>query len=282
MADLISFGLLGPLEVRSDGGALRVSGGRQAALLALLLIHAEQVVSTDRLIDELWGDVPPPGSAKTVQVHISHLRKLLGAEVIETHGRGYALRLGTCQLDTRHFEQLVERARSEAPEEAAETLREALGLWRGAALADFAYERFAQVEIARLEEAKLSAIESRVDADLALGRDGELVAELEGLTQAHPLRERLRGALMIALYRCGRQADALATYQLARRSLMDDLGLAPSAELQQLEQAILRQDSALAAPSRVVPPATAPVAAAIADADGGRREDLWPQICGRS
>src|SRR5690348_3710433 len=136
MADLISFGLLGPLEVTSDGRPRRVSGGRQAALLALLLIHAEQVVSIDRLIDELWGEAAPPGSAKTVQVHVSHLRKLLGAGVIETHGRGYALRLGECQLDTRRFEQLAERARSEAPAQAAETLREGLRLWRGAALAD--------------------------------------------------------------------------------------------------------------------------------------------------
>src|SRR5689334_14368763 len=122
MADLISFGLLGPLEVTSDMGVLRVSGGRQAAVLALLLIHAEQVVSIDRLIDELWGGVAPPGSAKTVQVHISHLRKLLGAGLIETHGRGYAVRLGKCQLDTRRFAELVERARREAPAEAADTL----------------------------------------------------------------------------------------------------------------------------------------------------------------
>src|SRR5689334_21226078 len=267
MADLISFGLLGPLEVTSDGEPLRVSGGRQAALLALLLIHAEQVVSIDRLIDELWDGVASPGSAKTVQVHVSHLRKLLGAGVIETHGRGYALRLGECQLDTRRFEHLLVQARTEEPAAAAETLREALGMWRGAALADFTYERFAQVEIGRLEEARLSAIENRVDADLALGRQVELVAELEALTQAHPLRERLRGALMIALYRCGRQADALATYQVARRSLMDSLGLAPSVELQQLEQAILRQDPELAAPPQVVSPATDPVTADVPDAE---------------
>jgi len=274
MADLLSFGLLGPLEVTSDGAALRVSSGRRAAVLAFLLIHADQVISVDRLIDELWDGAASPGSAKTVQVHVSHLRKLLGPGVIMTQGHGYVLHLGECQLDTRRFEALVERARREAAAAAVETLREALALWRGPALADFAYERFAQPEISRLEEVRLSAIEDRVDADLALGRHVELVPELEALTRAHPLRERFRGALMVALYRCGRQADALASYQVARRALMDGLGLAPGVELQQLEQAILRHDPALAAPSRVGQASAEPLAAGRApDADSSRLAD---------
>ncbi len=247
-----------------------VGGGKQTALLALLLLHRGGVVSSDSLVDELWGESPPPTAAKIVQNYVSNLRRALEEAgspdgVILTRGPGYMLRVEAGQVDLDRFERLLDkgvRALDEGEtEEAARKLREALGLWRGPALADFTYEPFAQAAIARLEELRLAALERRIEADLALGRHGELVGELKELVENHPLRERLRGQLMIALYRSGRQAEALTSYQEARRALVEELGIDPSPELQKLEGAILRQEVPLEPvpkpPARVAGGATA-------------------------
>jgi DNA-binding SARP family transcriptional activator len=222
-----------------DGGVpVRLGGTRQRALLALLLTRSNEVVSTDRLIDELWGAQPPPSAANTVQYYVSQLRKLLGADRIETKAPGYALRVEAGELDLARFEQLVRRG-------GADELHEALGLWRGRPLADLEYEPFLQAEIARIEELRLAAIEKRLNLDLESGRDAELIGELEALVAEHPLRERFCAQLMIALYRAGRQAEALAAYRAARERLVEELGIDPGAALQELERAILRQDSSL-------------------------------------
>jgi DNA-binding SARP family transcriptional activator len=247
--DTVEFRILGPLEARQGDRVIPLGGARQRAVLAILLTHANEVVSADRLIDELWGGEPPGTAANVLQGYVSHLRKALGADAIATRAPGYAIELEPGRLDLHRFEALVEeggRALSAGdPEQAAERLHEALGLWRGSALADFAYEPFAQGEIARLEELRLAAQERRIEADLALRRHAELVGELEGLVARHPLRERLRAQLMVALYRGGRQAEALDVYQEARRALVDGLGIDPSPALQELERAILRQDPSL-------------------------------------
>ena len=243
--------ILGPLEVSDDGRVVELGAGRQRALLALLALHAREIVATDRLIEELWGGSPPPTAAKALQNLVSQLRRSLGAAAIETVPPGYSLRLDADDLDARQFERLAaegHRLLEEDPGRAGQTLREALGLWRGRALADFAYEDFAQSEIARLDELRLAAIEDRIDADLAMGRATELVPELEPLVSAHPLRERLRGQLMLALYRSGRQADALEVYRSGRRLLDEELGLEPDDELQRLEKAILNHDPSLESP----------------------------------
>jgi DNA-binding SARP family transcriptional activator len=232
------FRILGPLEVLEDDRALPLGGARQRALLAILLTRANEVVSTDRLIDDLWGEAPPRTALNTLQYYVSQLRKLLGADRIVTQPPGYAIRVEPDELDLARFEGLVQGGGGEGA-------RDALALWRGPALADFAYEEFAQAEAARLEELRLAALEQRVDADLALGRHAELVGELEQLVAQHPLRERLRGQLMLALYRSGRQAEALDVYQATRQSLVDELGIEPSPALQELEKAMLRQDPAL-------------------------------------
>jgi DNA-binding SARP family transcriptional activator len=231
---------------------LEIGTGKRCAVLGVLLLNANEVVSTDRLIDEVWGERPPATAPKLVQGHISQLRRLLGDEderVLLTRAPGYVLRVGEGQVDSDRFAAALSRARSAlaagAAREAALTLREALGLWRGPPLAEFAFERFAQEEIGRLEELRVGALEERIEADLALGESGELVTELESLVARHPLRERLHGELMIALYRSGRQAEALAAYQAARKTLVDELGLEPGRELRELEQAILRQDTSL-------------------------------------
>jgi DNA-binding SARP family transcriptional activator len=241
----IEFRLLGPLEVTRDERSLELGGVKQRSLLAILLLHANQVLSTDRLIDELWGASPPPTAAKSLQVMVSRLRKKLGDSGLVTHPPGYVLRVEPAALDLARFEQLVGEARQDAPESAAPKLHRALSLWRGPALADLAYENFAQGEIARLEELRLAALDQRIDADLATGRHTELVGELEALVARHPLRERLRCQLMLALYRSGRQAEALDAYRAARRELSEELGLEPSEELKRLERAILRQDPVL-------------------------------------
>jgi DNA-binding SARP family transcriptional activator len=244
--------ILGPLEV-VDGGAPRPLGGaKQRAVLAVLLVYRGEVLSSERLIDELWGERPPASATKTLQGYVSHLRKSLGGGVLRTRGGGYQLILAPGQLDLDEFEQLVAEGRKALQagdaQVAAERLRRALGLWRGAPLADFAYEAFAQAEIARLAEARLAALEDRIEADLAGGRHGEVVGELEGLVRDNPLRERLCGQLMLALYRSGRQAEALEAHQAARRVLVDDLGIEPGRQLRQLQQAILEQDPALDLP----------------------------------
>jgi DNA-binding SARP family transcriptional activator len=252
----MDFRLLGPLEVFEHDRALALGGVKQRSLLAILLLHANELVSADRLIDELWGVAPPATAAKTIQVYVSRLRKVLDERRLATHGPGYVLRVEPPELDLTRFEELAGEARRAAPEAAARMLRDALALWRGPALADLAYEAFAQVEITRLEEMRLAVLEQRIDADLALGRHAELIGELEALVARSPLRERLRMQLMLALYRSGRQAEALDAYRAARRELSEELGLEPCAELQRLEQAILRQDPALE-PERAAPEAGA-------------------------
>ena len=243
----MEFRILGPLEVLDGDRAVELGGQRQRSLLTLLLLHANQVVSASRLIEELWPEEASDSHAGALQASVSRLRKSLGsgAELLVTLPTGYVIKLAPEQLDLDRFERLVQEADDAEPQEAAERLREALALWRGPALADFAYEPFAQAAIGRLEEVHLLAVEMRIDADLALGRHAALVAELDALAAEHPLRERLRGQLMLALYRSGRQAEALAAYQTARRVLVDELGIEPSATLQELERAILRQDPVL-------------------------------------
>jgi DNA-binding SARP family transcriptional activator len=263
----VEFRILGPLELRDDRGAIEIPGVKRRALLALLLLHANEVVSSDRLMDELWGDQPPGSGVTALQVSVSKLRKALGpaAGALATSSRGYVLRLGPDELDLHRFERLVETASSADAEQAAATLREALSLWRGPPLAEFAYESFAQAPIGRLEELRLAALEKRADAELELGRHADLVGELEALVVEHPLRERFRGQLMLALYRSGRQAEALEVYQSTRRALVDGLGIEPSPALQELEQAILRQDGALEL-ARTAAPERSILAASHADA----------------
>ena len=241
----MEFGILGPLEVRNEGGLVSLRGARQRALLTILVLHANEVVAAARLIDLLWGDRPPMSAAKALQVHISQLRQLLGDGVIATNAPGYALQIGAGQLDLERFQDLVAEAGALEAEAALPRLREALSLWRGPPLAEFAQERFAAGEILRLEEIHLDALEKRIETEIALGQHAGLVGELEALVADHPLREELRAQLMIALYRSGRQAEALATYQDARRALVEELGLEPCRPLQDLEQAILRHDPTL-------------------------------------
>jgi predicted ATPase/DNA-binding SARP family transcriptional activator len=225
-------------------------------LLALLLIHANQVLSTDRILEEIWGDDQPGGGRRTLQVHISKLRRALepdresrqAAEILVTRSGGYALVVDPDRIDAVRFEHLIERARqvgASQPERASATLSEALAMWRGEPYEDFGYESFAQGEIRRLEELKVTAIEDRLEADLATGRHAESVGELRALTQEHPLRERFWRLLMLSLYRSGRQGDALRAYQGARKHLGDELGIEPSPELRRLEEEILFQDPSL-------------------------------------
>jgi DNA-binding SARP family transcriptional activator len=269
----MEFRILGPLEVVEQGRTLALGGPRQRALLALMLTHANEVVSTDRLIDELWGAQAPSTAANTLQYHISRLRKTLApSKAIVTREPGYLIRIGPDELDLLRFERLVEESRQAPAEVAARLLREALALWRGPALADVALESFAQPEILRLEELRVGALERRVEADLALGRHGELVAELERLVREHPLRERLRGQLMLALYGSGRQADALDVYQQTRRMLVNELGVEPSPSLQELERSILQHDPALT-PQRMASPLPQR-AIMVLDDDSNRLDDL--------
>ncbi|MFL5853421.1 MAG: BTAD domain-containing putative transcriptional regulator [Solirubrobacteraceae bacterium] len=247
---MVEFRLLGPLEAVVDGVPVVLGPPQQRAVLALLLLNANEVVSRDRIVDELWGERPPATAAKLVQVYVSALRKLLDPDrrLLLTRPPGYLLRVEPEGLDLQRFERLVGQGRAALAEGSAATagerFHEALALWRGPALADLAFAPFAQAEIGRLEDRRLDAVCDRIEADLALGRGG-VVGELEALVAEHPLRERLRGQLMLALYRSGRQAEALAAYQDARRALVDGLGLEPGRELRELEQAILRQDPGL-------------------------------------
>jgi len=246
----LDFRLLGPLEVRDGARSLPLGGRKQRSLLAILLLHANEAVSDDVLSDGLWGEHPPKTAATALQVHVAALRKLLSAERLERRAPGYLLHVEPEELDLARFERLCAQARGREPEAAAAALGEALGLWRGAPLADFAYEAFAQGEIARLEELRLGAIEQRIEAELALGRHAELVGELEALVGEHPLRERLREQQILALYRCRRQAEALEAYRQARQVLVEELGIEPSPALKELEKAVLSQDSGLAVPAR--------------------------------
>ncbi len=241
----MEFKILGPLEVCDKAHVLPLGGAKQRALLAILLLHANEVVPAERLLDDLWGERQPRSGTKALHVYISQLRKVVGDDRLVTRAPGYALRLDPNELDLMRFQRLREDAQTAGPQEAGTILREALSLWRGTPLADFAYESFAQAEIARLEELRTSALEQRIDADLELGRHSEVVGELETLVNEHPLRERLRAQLMLALYRSGRQAEALAVFQAGRRALVDELGIDPGRSLRELEQAILRQDAEL-------------------------------------
>jgi DNA-binding SARP family transcriptional activator len=253
----VEFRILGPLEVLDGDRVLRLGAGQQQALLALLLLRANETISRDRLIQDLWGDQPPRTAAKALQGHISTLRRELepdgeagaASRVILTRAGGYELRVEREQLDLDRFERLRREGRSGLasgkPDTAAELLREALDLWRGPPLADFLYEPFAQSEIARLEELRVSTLEDRVEADLARGGHAELIGELEALVQEHPGRERLRSQLMLALYRSGRQPEALDAYLAARTALVEELGIEPGRPLRELHQAILRQDPGL-------------------------------------
>ena len=231
----MEFRILGPLEVSENGQALDLGGQKQRALLAILLLHGNEVVSSDRLIDGLWAAAPPETGRKALHVYVSGLRKLLGSERIETRPPGYRLCLAEGELDLERFQRLGDEGRA----------REALSLWHGPPLSDLAYEPFAQAEIDRLEELRLSCLEERIDQDLADGQHATLVGELEALVQAHPFREGPRAQLMLCLYRCRRQAEALETYQEARRTLVDELGIEPGRQLRQLHQQILNQDSSL-------------------------------------
>ena len=271
----MEYRILGPLEVAGAGSQVVLGGGRQRSLLALLLLHANEVVSSDRLIDELWGDVAAcdrgqdrPGLRLPAAQGAARRRR----------PRARSSRVGTAtscsvepgELDLERFERALADGRraldAAAPEQAADMLRDGLALWRGSPLADFAYEPFAQAEIARLEELRLAAVEERVEADLELGRHAEVVGELEALVAEHPLRERLRGQLMLALYRCERQADALAVYRQGRHRLVEELGLEPSRTLRRLRRRHPRPGPGLAAPPRAAtatPRPRAPSAAAV-------------------
>ena len=278
----MDYRILGPFEAFDGERELSLGGARQRAVLALLLLRANEALTRDVIVDELWGDQPPQTVGKVLQNCISALRKELpaGADKLRTVGSAYVLQLAPEELDRDRFERGLAAGRAALeggdPEDAAERLRTALGLWRGAPLCDFAYERFAQDEIGRLEELHVAAVEDRIEADLALGRHTEVIPEVEALVGRQPLRERLRGQLMLALYRSGRQAEALAAYREARRTLLGELGIEPGRALQQLEQAILAQDPALELQGGRRPqvPTAAPRGRRAAEPLVGRDEEL--------
>ena len=242
----MQFRVLGPVEVIDDGRVVPLNAAKRRALLAMLLLRANEFVTSDRLIEDLWDGAPPATAAKVLQTYVSQLRKALGQETIETGPAGYRLRVDPERLDLFCFRQLVGAAEEESePETVASRLREALALWRGEPLSEFSHHEWARTEAERLEALRLDVLERRIDADLAAGRDRELIDELERLVAADPLRERARGQLMLALYRAGRQADALGAYRAAREASVKGLGLEPSASLRALERAILHQDPSL-------------------------------------
>ena len=291
----MDFRILGPLEVVDQGRELSLTGGKQSALLAILLLHPNEVVPSDRLIDELWGERAPPTAAKSLQVHVSRLRAAFddsgangGDGVVLTRGGGYLVRVRPGELDCDRFERLVQEASGVLGDgdarRALELLGEAFALWRGPPLADFAYEGFAQQEIARLEELHLTAVELRIEAELALGQHARLIGELETLVERHPYRERLRAQLMLALYRAGRQTEALQAYQRARKTRVDEVGVEPGEELRALEGAVLAHDPALdrpaaadvAGPEADAP--TTPTAARTAPPERRRARSLVPAV----
>lgn len=248
----MEFAILGPLEVRRDGRAAALGGPKQRALLAILLLHANEVVSRDRLIEGLWDERPPAAAQRSIDSYVSRLRTQLGKDRVMSRPPGYALRVEPGELDLERFELRVEAACTASsagdPAGAVKGLAAALALWRGPALADLTFEPFARVEVERLEDRRLLAVEELNDARLALGQDAELVAELRRLVREHPFREPMLAQLMLALYRAGRQADALAAFQRGRRQLAEELGLDPGLPLRDLERRILEQDPALDAP----------------------------------
>ena len=253
----IEIRLLGPVDVLREGRPVGLGGAKPRALLAALALEPGHVVSVDRLVEALWPTAPPDTAAHAVQVYVSQLRSALGSATIATRPPGYALELEPGCVDAQRFERMTDKGRASLTRgdavAAAAILRAALALWRGPALADLLYEPFAQTEIGRLEELRLVALEARIDADLALGQHLELVRELETLTAEQPLREATWRRLMMALYRSGRQADALAAYRRARAELVEELGIEPGPELKELEAAILRQDESLLPDSTAAP-----------------------------
>jgi DNA-binding SARP family transcriptional activator len=248
------FAILGPIDLSVEGRPVPLAGPKQRALLAFLLLHANQVVSRDRLVDALWGESPPPSASESLDAYIYRLRKLIGRDRLARRGSGYVLSVEAGELDADRFELLVASARQAADagdgRSAVRMLTDALALWRGPAMADVLYQPFAGIPAQQLEEQRLSALEARVEAELGSGGGAALVPELEQLVADHPLRERLVAALMLALYRAGRHADALAAFQAARGRLMEELGLEPGPEVRELQQRILQHDPALAAPRR--------------------------------
>jgi DNA-binding SARP family transcriptional activator len=251
------FFVLGPLEAVVEGGPIRLQAEKPRALLALLLLRRNRVVPVAELIDELWGDAPPETAPSALQVYVSQLRKAVGPDRVLTRAPGYSFRVEEGELDLDRFVSLAREGRTRLTAgdatRASALFAEALALWRGPALAEFAAEPFARREGDRLEEERLAMVESRVDAELALGNHAELVPELEALVSAEPYRERLRAQLMLALYRSGRQADALDLYRRTREAFVEELGIEPGRELQELEQAVLRHDDALRLPRRAAP-----------------------------
>ena len=250
---VLEFRLLGPVEVWRDGRQLPLGGERQRGLLALLLLHANELVSTDQLVEQLFGVDAGADGLRSLRVAVSRLRRVLSngdqSGVLLTRPGGYSVQIESRQIDVAVFEELLAAGQRAAavgdPSATAAKLREALALWRGPALADLSALEFAAPEIRRLEELRVTALAERIEADLARGLAGELVAELEAMVAANPLQERVRGQLMLALYRAGRQADALAVYRQTSELLRDQLGIDPSRSLQQLELAMLQQDPAL-------------------------------------
>jgi DNA-binding SARP family transcriptional activator len=242
---LLEFRVLGPLEVWRNGERVPIPAPRQRALLGLLLLRANTPVPQDELIDQLWGEQSPPTARASLQNQVHALRRALGSEVIERQPAGYVAHVGPEQLDLARFERLVAESRRAQPKERVGKLREALACWRGPALVEFPTEPFAQHEINRLEEERLTALEDRIEAELELGAAAELIPELEALVLQHPLRERLWAQLMLALYRAGRQANALTTYRRAHATFDAELGIEPGAQLRELQRAILLQDPAL-------------------------------------
>jgi DNA-binding SARP family transcriptional activator len=252
----VEYRILGPLEVVDEGGPVALGRLKERLVLAVLLLHANEFVSRERLIDELWGPAPPPTAKKAVNVYISQLRKALarnGHDPVSTADGGYRLVVDDDELDVSRLRQLLATARERESagelEAAAELLREGLGLWRGPTLSGLLLESHGREEISQLDELRLTALMDRIDCDLALGRHEEVLGELHVLVGEHPLRERLRAQQMLALYRADRQADALDAYQQARHDLIEELGIEPSESLQRLQQAILRHDPALEAPA---------------------------------
>ncbi len=266
------FGILGPIEVVDNGQVVDLGGLRERTLLACLVLSANRIVSADRLADDLWSGHPPPHSAATLRVYIARLRRSLGnaASALVTQPPGYRLDVAPGDIDAERFLSMADRGRVQLaagrPEDAAATLRSALALWRGQAVSDVADMAFAQADIHRLEEARLTALEDRLDADLACGRHVAVIAELDGLTARHPLRERLCGLEILALYRCGRQGDALDSFERLRARLAEELGIDPTPELRRLHEALLRQDPSLSwRPSAQRPTTADPDARAAGD-----------------
>jgi DNA-binding SARP family transcriptional activator len=272
----MDYRILGPLEALDRERQLPLGGARQRAVLAVLLLHGNETLTRDVIVDELWGEGAPPTAAKVLQNCVSALRKELPPDTIRTVAGAYGLTLEPGELDRDRFERLLAEGRAalEAGDyaDASDQFSRALALWRGAPLSDFSYEAFAQEEIKRLDELHVAALEDRIEADLALGRHDELVPELEALVTRHPLRERLRGQLMLALYRAGRQAEALESYRAARRTLLAELGIEPGRALRELEQAILAQVPELDAAKREPQPVLRPGRAAASPLEGHAEE----------